>query len=60
MIGIPPLERVMGVGRQQQHSALDTLAAKSRLRNGATSMETQHVRADWMKKIRRICYNVLS
>ena len=31
-------------------SALDTLAVSSRGRNGATSMETQHVRADWMKK----------
>ena len=41
-------------------SALDTLAVKSRGRNGATSIETQHVRADWMKKIRRICYDVLS
>ena len=33
---------------------------KTRGRNWATSMETQHVRAEWMKKIRRICYDVLS
>ena len=39
---------------------VDTLAVKSRGRNGATSMETQHVRTDWMKKIWRICYDVLS
>ena len=42
------------------HYALDTLAVKSRGRNGVTSMETLHVRAVWMLKTRRICYNVLS
>ena len=41
-------------------SALGTLAVKSRGRNLATSMETQHVRAGWMQKTRRICYDVLS
>ena len=34
--------------------------SKSRGRNGATSMETQHVRAGWMQKTRRICDDVLS
>ena len=41
-------------------SALDTLAVHSRGRNGATSIETQHVRADLMQKTRCICYNFLS
>ena len=54
----------MGVGRQQQqHSALDTLAAKNRGKNGTTSMETQHVHAGWPQKTQKpqlACNNVPS
>ena len=33
---------------------------KEQRKNVATLMKTQYVRADWMKKIWHICYNVLS
>ena len=34
--------------------------SKEQRKNGATLIETQHVHADWMRKIQRMCFDVLS